>query len=280
MKHSVLKKLVKDAIKEDAPTGDITSTLFVDKALRSSATIFAKQALVLFGVEVATLVFKTIDPSIQVTKLFPDGSQVKRGAPILVVSGNRRAILLGERVALNFLQHLCGIATMTQKYTKALSNSKTKLLDTRKTIPGLRALQKEAVLAGGGENHRQGLSDMVLIKENHLHGLSFSQIAERVSLAKKRGLAVEIECTNLKSLESFLTLPVDVIMLDNMLPAIIKKALDLRKTACSSVKFEVSGNVTLPKLATLSALGVEYISAGSITHSVVAADLSLLITNE
>ncbi len=279
MKPKSLKTLIKRALKEDAPQGDITSKLFIDKKQQATAQIKAKEKITLFGVEAAKLTFKIVDPSLQINILKKDGEFAKKGETVLTICGNYRSLLLAERVALNFLQHLSGVATMAASYNKEIKGSNTKILDTRKTIPGLRELQKQAVIAGGGRNHRQGLSDMVLIKENHLEGLSFSELKKRILKAKKKNLTVEIECNNFKDLKRFLSLPVDIILLDNMSPSQLKKAIKMRKSSSSSAKFEASGNITLSKLAKVAETGVEYISSGSLTHSVSAADLSMLITH-
>jgi len=220
-----VRQLIKAALKEDAPRGDITSDLFVDPKQTGVALIIAKQYMVVCGLDVAREVFKETDSSLKVKYLCKEGQKIREGQQIMEVFGNKRAILKAERVALNFLQHLSGVATMTNELGAILKKSKTKLLDTRKTIPGLRQLQKYAVKTGGGENHRLNLSEMILIKENHLQGISNQELEKKIEQAKQKGIKIEIECTNLQDLESFLKLKPDIIMLDNMMSLYATKSI-------------------------------------------------------
>jgi len=271
------KNLIKEAIKEDSPRGDVTSKIFVSKSDQAEAFIKVKERSVVCGVDVVSEVFSQVDSRVKIKKLKEDGDQVKKDTIIMELRGPKRSILLGERVALNFLQHLSGVSTSAALYTKLIKNKTTKILDTRKTMPGFRELQKYAVKVGGGENHRQSLSDMVLIKENHLVGLSKEALAQKVDIAKKKGLKVEIESKTLREVKQFLRLPIDVIMLDNMNMTTMKKAVELRDTINPQIMLEVSGNITVARLSSLSGLGVDYISSGSLTHSVMAVDYSLII---
>jgi len=271
------RKLINLALKEDMPKGDITTALFVGEKQLSEADVFAKENMVVCGVDVFEAVFKAVDKDVQISKTVTDGQWIAKGHNILKISGRKSSILQAERVALNFLQHLSGIATKTRRLVHLLEGTKTVLLDTRKTIPGMRRLQKEAVLQGGGSNHRMSLSDMVLIKDNHLQGVDQHVLGESIKKAHDMGLKVEIECRKTSQLLLFMELGVDVIMLDNMTPAEINTALEQRQNQGSSVRFEISGNITEKNLSKFAKLGVDFISTGSITHSVVAADISLLI---
>jgi nicotinate-nucleotide pyrophosphorylase (carboxylating) len=264
------------ALREDVGDGDITTELFVPASLQASGRIVARERAVVAGTETAAEVFRRIDPKLAVKIVQPDGAAVDGGDSIMEVRGEARSILTAERVALNFLQRLSGIATLTRQFVDAAGKNPAKILDTRKTTPGLRKLEKAAVVAGGGMNHRFGLYDMVLLKDNHLlaHG-GFAHIAATIAgLRKERPeVRVEVEADNLDQVRAFLEIDgIDVILLDNMTPAQMREAIALRKT---NLKFEASGGVTLKNIRQIAATGVDYISVGALTHSARAIDLSL-----
>ena len=267
------------AIKEDIGKGDVTTQFFVPPDLRASARIVARERAIMAGTETAAEVFRRIDPATQVRILSADGSEVNPGDVTIEIDGLACAILKAERVALNFLQRLCGIATLTRKFVDAAESDRVKILDTRKTTPGLRALEKAAVVAGGGANHRFGLFDMVLVKDNHLvahSGLTTFAEAVRRLRQQRPNARIEVEADRLEQVRALLKIDdVDLILLDNMKPAQIREAVALGK---NRVKFEASGGVTLKNIRQIAATGVHYISIGSLTHSVRAIDLSLELT--
>ena len=267
------------AIQEDIGEGDITTEFFVPPDLRAVAQIIAHEKAIMAGAETAAEVFRRIDPATQVRIVSADGSQVNPGDAIMEIGGLACSILKAERVALNFLQRLCGIATLTRKFVDAAGNDHVKILDTRKTTPGLRALEKAAVVAGGGANHRFGLFDMALVKDNHLVAHSgFATFAERVRRLRQQrpNVRIEVEADRLDQVRTLLKIDdVDFILLDNMKPAQIREAVALGK---NKVKFEASGGITLKNIRQIAATGVDYISIGALTHSVRAIDLSLEMT--
>jgi nicotinate-nucleotide pyrophosphorylase (carboxylating) len=266
------------ALAEDIGRGDLTSRYFVGLE-RRGARIFTKEPAVAAGVEVAAEVFQRVDPQIEITIVRPSGSHLKTGQTILEISGSVRSILTAERVALNFVQRLSGVATLTRRYVDAVAGTKARILDTRKTTPGLRALEKAAVVAGGGHNHRFGLFDMVLVKDNHLAAetaLQHLQAAVRKCREENPGLRIELEADTLEQVRRFLTLMgVDVILLDNMPPSELAEAVRL---AGGHVQLEASGGVNLQTVAAIAATGVDFISVGALTHSAGAIDFSLELT--
>ncbi len=267
------------AIQEDVGKGDVTTEFFVPPDLRASARIIAREKAITAGTETAAEVFRRIDPATQVRIVSGDGSNVNPGDLIIEIDGLACSILKAERVALNFLQRLCGIATLTRKFVDAAENDRVKILDTRKTTPGLRALEKAAVVAGGGANHRFGLFDMALVKDNHLVAhLGFTTFAEAVRRLRQQrpNVRIEVEADRLEQVRTLLKLDdVDLILLDNMKAAQIREAVALGK---NKVKFEASGGITLKNIRQIAATGVDYISIGALTHSVRAIDLSLEMT--
>ena len=267
------------AIQEDLGSGDITTDFLVPPNTQVVGRIIANEKAIIAGTETAAEVFRRIDPALHVELTRNDGADANPGDVIIEIRGTARPILKGERVALNFLQRLSGIATLTRKFVDAAANPGVKILDTRKTTPGLRALEKAAVVAGGGANHRFGLFDMVLVKDNHLAAHSgFTTFAETLhKLRQERPeIKIEVEADRLEQVRTFLQIDdVDVILLDNMKPAQIREAIALGK---KKVKFEASGGVTLKNIRQIAATGVDYISVGALTHSVRAIDLSLEIT--
>ena len=278
-KANDIKKLIREALKEDLGSlGDLTTLSTVPEGLIKQAKIFTKEEGVLAGIEVAELVFKEVDPEIKFGPQKSDGERVLRGEIIALVNGPARGILTAERTALNFLSRLSGIATLTAEFVKRVKGTKAKILDTRKTTPGLRELEKYAVRVGGGENHRFGLFDMILIKENHI--AVAGGIEKAVLDAKKylnaRGLTskIEVEAKSLDEVQQALKAGVDRIMLDNMSIDEMKEAVAL---AQGRVELEASGRITLENVREVAETGVDFISIGALTHSAKALDLSLLL---
>jgi nicotinate-nucleotide pyrophosphorylase (carboxylating) len=268
------------ALKEDIGTGDITTEFFVPDSLHASGSVVAREKAIVAGSGAAAEVFRRLDPSIDVQIIRGDGTEVAAGDVIIEVRGLARSILKAERVALNFLQRLCGIATLTRQFVDAVGNHSVKILDTRKTTPGLRALEKAAVVAGGGENHRFGLYDMVLVKDNHLATFEgLSSLADRVrQLRQERpNVRIEVEADDLEQVRAFIEIEgIDVILLDNMTTAQIREAVALRT---GNIKFEASGGITLKNVNRIAATGVDCISVGSLTHTARAIDLDLDMTH-
>ncbi|MES2476856.1 MAG: carboxylating nicotinate-nucleotide diphosphorylase [Verrucomicrobiota bacterium] len=270
--------LIKLALDEDIGDGDVTSLFFIPEDRRAQAFVAARKDGVVSGVELAARVFNTVDADLQVEVLIPDASRVASGALLIRVEGAARSILTAERTALNFLQHLSGIATLTSRYVEPLKNSSTRILDTRKTTPGYRALEKLAVLHGGGTNHRLGLFDRAMVKDNHLvaeGGLAAIQTAIHSLKAEKPGVEVELEADNLDQVQDFLTLDgVDHVLLDNMSIAEMTAAVELRGDRRLPY-FEASGGITLESVGKIAASGVDFISVGALTHSAPALDVGL-----
>ena len=268
------------ALEEDIGAGDITTDFFVPEGLHSLGRIIVRERATLAGGQTAAEVFRRVNPKLHVEILQPDGTALTGGETILEVRGPTRSILTAERVALNFLQHLSGIATLTRQFVDAIGKSRAKILDTRKTTPGLRALEKAAVLAGGGANHRYNLNNMVLLKDNHLSaGAGFSEIARAIArLQQERPeIRIEVEAERLEQVHSFLELEgIHVILLDNMKPSEMREAVALGR---KKVRFEASGGVTLKNVRQIAATGVDYISVGALTHSAPAINMSLELTN-
>lgn len=263
------------ALAEDVGTGDLTSQYFVAPGSRKGR-VFAKEPSIAAGVETAAEVFRRVDPKLAVKVVRPSATKLEPGDTVLEIEGPTRSILTGERVALNFLQRLSGIATLTRRYVEAVRGHRTRILDTRKTTPGLRALEKAAVVAGGGTNHRFGLYDMVMVKDNHL--AAGDRLAELQSAIKRFRAdhpekRIEVEADTLEQVRGFLTLDgIDVILLDNMDCADMKTAVELGR---GRVQFEASGGITLESIPRIAATGVDFISAGALTHSARAIDFSL-----
>jgi nicotinate-nucleotide pyrophosphorylase (carboxylating) len=270
---------IDNALQEDIGEGDITTESFVPATLRGLGRIVTHEPAIVAGTQTAAEVFRRIDPGINTQVMRSDGAEAHTGDIIIEIRGAAHSILKAERVALNFLQRLSGIATLTRRLVDAAASTHVKILDTRKTTPGLRSLEKAAVLAGGGANHRFGLFDMVLVKENHLAShFGFAAFAETArKLRKERpDVRIEVEAEKLEEVRAFLQIEeVDVILLDNMKPAQIREAIALGK---NKVKFEASGGVTLKNIRQIAATGVDYISIGALTHSPRAIDFSLEMT--
>jgi len=268
------------ALKEDIGDGDVTTEFFVPATLHATARIITRENAVVAGTGAAKDVFRQVDPSTDVQILCRDSDSVAAGDVIIEVRGLARSILRAERVALNFLQRLCGIATLTRQFVDAVGNPSTKILDTRKTTPGLRALEKAAVVAGGGANHRFGLYDMVIVKDNHLAALGeLSGFADRIRRLRQErpNIRIEVEADNLEQVRAFVEVDgIDAILLDNMTPAQIREALALKR---NNMKFEASGGITLKNVRRVAATGVDYISIGALTNSARAIDLALEMTH-
>jgi nicotinate-nucleotide pyrophosphorylase (carboxylating) len=268
--------LIQLALTEDVGSGDVTAHYFTLATAHTKARIFAKEPGVLAGVTVAEAVFRTVDEGVTVTVHKQDGATLAVGDTVLEISGPTRSILTAERTALNFLQRLSGVATQTQRYVQAMGATKCRLLDTRKTTPGWRSLEKAAVKAGGGTNHRLGLYDMAMVKDNHLlaaAGLPELQRAIDALHHDHPGMRVELEADHISQVEGFLTLRgVSVILLDNMSLEAMERCVSL---VAGRVQLEASGGVTLERLAKIATTGVDFISCGALTHSAKALDLSL-----
>ena len=268
------------ALQEDIGEGDITTESFVDAGAVASAKIVAREKAIVAGTNTAAEVFHRVDGATRVQVICNDGSEVGAGDTIIEIRGLAWSILKAERVALNFLQRLCGIATLTRQFVDAVGEHPAKILDTRKTTPGLRALEKAAVVAGGGQNHRFGLYDMVLVKDNHLLAdVGTKALAETIRRIREKrpDVRIEVEADNLEQVRAFVEMDgIDLVLLDNMKPAQIREAIALGK---NRVKFEASGGVTLKNVQRIAATGVDYISVGALTHSARAIDLSLELTH-
>jgi len=264
------------ALHEDVGKGDLTTEFFVSKDKQAEARIVARERAILAGSLTAAEVFRRVDPTLKVAVPKKDGAEINAGESVIEIRGPARGILTAERVALNFLQRLSGIATATHKFVEAAANKQVSILDTRKTTPGLRALEKAAVVAGGGRNHRFGLFDMVMLKDNHLAtaaGFDVFENAVRKFRANNPDIEIEVEADTLEQVHALVEIEgIDVILLDNMKPAQIREAIALGK---GKVKFEASGGVTLKNIRRIAATGVDYISIGALTHSPRAIDFSL-----
>ena len=274
--HPSIQALIRAALDEDLGSGDVTSLYFIPEASRSKARIIAKEAGVLSGIEIAMAVFREVDKDIGLRATRTDGSVFEVGDVILEIEGSSRAVLSGERTALNFLQRLSGVATTTRRYVQAVHPHPVQLLDTRKTTPGWRLLEKAAVKDGGGTNHRMGLYDQVMVKDNHLMAcpkLEDLQAAIDRVLKDHPGMKIQLEAATLEQLADFLTLTgVDMILLDNMSTHQLREAVHLNQ---GRLFLEASGGITLDTIKDVAATGVNAISVGALTHSSKAVDLSL-----
>ena len=271
----LIDKIIALAIEEDIDTGDITTNALVPESSMAVAEMTAKADGVISGIEIARKVFEQIDKNILWTPFVKEGDHVKKGDRIVRIEGSFRALLTAERTALNILQRMSGIATAASLYVKELEGTGTNLLDTRKTAPGMRILDKMAVKAGGGTNHRMGLYDMALIKDNHIKvagGIPNAVIQVRKSI--KSGISIEVEVTNLDETQQAIESGADIIMLDNMNTAQMAQAVKLIN---GRAKTEASGNMTLSRVKEVASAGVDFISVGALTHSVTALDISMNI---
>jgi nicotinate-nucleotide pyrophosphorylase (carboxylating) len=267
------------ALNEDIGQGDITTDFFVPETLHATGRVTTRENAIVAGTGAAAEVFRRVDPSIDIQVVHREGDEVVAGDLIIEVRGLARSILKAERVALNFLQRLCGIATLTRQFVDAVGNHPAKILDTRKTTPGMRALEKAAVVAGGGVNHRFGLYDMVLVKDNHLATFGgLSRFADRIRQLRgeRPNIRIEVEADDLEQARAFVEVEgIDVILLDNMPPAQMREAIALRK---DNIRFEASGGITLKNVKRVAATGVDYISIGGLTNAARAIDIALEMT--
>jgi nicotinate-nucleotide pyrophosphorylase (carboxylating) len=274
-----IASLVRTALDEDVCTGDVTTTATVAESARARARLLVRQELILAGLPLFERVFRRLDPQMAFTAHCAEGSRIPAGANVAELEGSARAILTGERTALNFLAHLSGIATLAARYAEKLAGTATKLRDTRKTTPLLRRLEKYAVRAGGGTNHRLGLWDAVLIKENHIAAAGgIAHAMRRVrEAAAARGLAVEIEVRNEEELRQALAAGPDEVLLDNLSPAEAARLVAIVRRERPACRVELSGGMTLENLSDYARAGADFISVGALTHSAPAADFSLLV---
>ena len=276
IKEKVLPIII-NALREDVGSGDITGSLLFEKDIHVTADIIAKDNCVLCGIDVAKWIFNALDERIVFKPLSNDGDKIKRKKRVASLKGSVKNILAGERTALNFLGRLSGISTLSNAFSEKIKGTKAKALDTRKTTPGLRELEKYAVRTGGGVNHRMGLWDQVLIKDNHL---ALRSIEDAVSKAKARHFKnIEVEVDNIDDYKKALKSGADIVMLDNMSPAEIRKAVKLVKKG-AKVMLEVSGKVNLENIRSIAKAGVDRISIGALTHSVSSIDFSLEIRRQ
>lgn len=274
-----LEQLITLALEEDVGGGDWTTLWTVPEEETGRAAIVAKEALIVAGIDPTIRVFQRVDPGLALEVAAGDGGEVLEGGTVLTVRGHLRSILTAERVALNFLGRLSGIATMTRRFVKAVSGTGAQVLDTRKTTPGWRILEKAAVLAGGGRNHRVGLHDMVLVKDNHIVAAGgLRQAVEGVRRANREGLPVEVEVGTLEELEEALLMGVQRVLLDNMRLETMREAVArTRALGRNRPLLEASGNMTLGRVRAVAETGVDFISVGALTHSAPSADLSLRV---
>jgi nicotinate-nucleotide pyrophosphorylase (carboxylating) len=281
-KDQLMQEIINLALEEDRVRDDVTTNSLKDYDNQVTAAVTAKENGIISGTGVFITTFITVDPVISVNVFKGDGSEVKKGDVVLEIKGMESSILKAERTALNFLQRLSGIATLTKKFVDKLKPYHTTLLDTRKTTPGMRYLEKKAVKDGGGSNHRMNLEDMAMVKDNHI------RMADTISNAVKKirekfpGKKIEVEVKNLTELEEALSLNVDMIMLDNFNTGMLKEAVQAVKQSQSlhRAKLEISGNVDLENIAQKAAVGVDFISVGALTHSFKSLDLSLKIRGD
>ena len=271
--RGAIEPIVRRALDEDIGDGDVTTLSTIPAEATLDGRFIAKASGVIAGLAVAQMTFALVDERVRLTPPVADGDPVSQGDVFATIDGPCRALLTGERVALNFLQRMSGIATLTRRFVEAVQGTRAVILDTRKTAPGLRRLDKWAVRLGGGQNHRIGLYDMVLIKDNHIAAVgSITEAVQRVRAADDRQRPIEVEVKTLAELHETLPLNVDRILLDNMSQAEMREAVRITN---GRTPLEASGNITLDNVAAVAATGVDYISAGSLTHSVKALDISL-----
>lgn len=275
-----IRRTVRQGLEEDLAHGDATTAALFSTPIPAQATIISQQSLTVAGMAAAVQTFLMVDPSLQLSVSKQDGEHAKDGEVLLRIDGDGRSILQAERVALNFLQHLSGIATFTQQFCRAVRGYPVSILDTRKTLPGWRRLQKWAVALGGGTNHRQSLSDGILIKDNHLvllqhHRRPVEQACRQAQRHRSRRLPIIVEVESLSEVRQALAGKPDVILLDNMEPDTVRRAVTIIK---KRALVEVSGGITLKRVRAMAAAGVDRISIGALTHSAPAVPVSLVMT--
>lgn len=278
---NLIDKLLDLGIEEDINTGDITTESIIPTTTNGVATMTAKQDGVISGLEIVKMVYDRFQSDVVFTPYFKDGDAVKKGDVILKIEATYPTLLRGERLSLNIFQRMCGIATETAKYVKELEGTHTELLDTRKTAPGLRVLDKMAVKHGGGTNHRMGLYDMAMIKDNHIKMAGgIAKAVEQVRARISEGIKVEVETTNIDEVHQAINAGADIIMLDNMDTQAMAEAVRIINAAGKGIKTEASGNMSIPRLKEVAATGVDFISVGALTHTVKGMDISMNIQVE
>ncbi len=272
-----LRRIVETALREDIGSGDITTQATVDPELISQAELVAKEDFILAGIDVAAEVFRFLDPAVAFERLIEDGEKVKKGDVLAWLKGPAASLLQGERVALNLLQRMSGVATLTAKFVAEVVGTEAVVVDTRKTMPGLRSLDKYSVRAGGGTNHRTSLYDGVLIKENHIAAAGgITTAIERACFRAPHTMKIEVETTTIAEVNEALQAGADIILLDNMTPALLQEAVQL---IGGRAKAEASGGVNLETVREIAETGVDLISVGALTHSARAVDVSMLFTS-
>jgi nicotinate-nucleotide pyrophosphorylase (carboxylating) len=273
--RSSIDKIISSALEEDLGSGDITTSAIIDPSAKGKARALAKEEIILAGTDVFSMVFSKLDPEIAVEFDYHDGDVVANGKDICIVKGPLRGILSGERTALNFLQHLSGIATLTRKFVEKTARFNVRVVDTRKTTPSLRVLEKYAVTVGGGFNHRFGLFDGILIKDNHIAiDGSISEAVKKVKAKIPHTLRVEVEVDDIKDIEEAIRAGADAILLDNMSPKELREAVSIAE---GRVLLEASGGITLESVEEIAKTGINLVSIGSITHSARSVDIGLEI---
>ena len=279
--ENLIDKLIDLGLEEDINTGDVTTDSIIPESMNAVATMTAKQDGVVSGIEVIKKVYERFQKDIVYTPYFKNGDSVKKGDVMLRIEASYPTLLKGERLSLNIFQRMCGIATETAKYVKELAGTSTELLDTRKTAPGLRVLDKMAVKDGGGTNHRMGLYDMAMIKDNHIKMAGgITKAVEQVRGNIPATIKIEVETTNLDEVREAIAAGADIIMLDNMDNATMTEAVNIIKASGKAIKTEASGNMSIPRLVEVAATGVDYISVGALTHTVKGMDISMNIQVE
>ena len=279
--ENLINKLLDLGIEEDINTGDVTTESIIPESMNAVATMTAKQEGVVSGIEIVKMVYDRFQDDVVFTPYFKDGDFVKKGEVILKIEATYPTLLKGERLSLNLFQRMSGIATETAKYVRELEGTGTELLDTRKTAPGMRVIDKLAVKHGGGTNHRMGLYDMAMIKDNHIKMAGgIPKAVEQVRAKIDPSIKIEVETTNLVEVKQAIEAGADIIMLDNMSNDAMKEAVEVIKSSGKGIKTEASGNMSIPRLIEVAATGVDYISVGALTHTVKAMDISMNIQIE
>jgi len=270
------EKLIKMALEEDLGSGDVTTLSTVPPGTTARALIKTKQECVAAGIQVLGLVFRTLDPSLKIEARVADGDRLDVGDSLMMVTGNVISILMAERVALNFVQRLCGIATLTSRFVAEVEEYKAEIVDTRKTTPGWRSLEKYAVQVGGARNHRHGLFDGILIKDNHIRAAgSIRDAIDHAIRQAPHGLKIEVEAADLDEVKMAARFGADIILLDNMDEDLLQKSVNFVRDGFPAIKLEASGGIVLGNVAQVAASGVDFISVGALTHSAPAIDISL-----
>lgn len=276
--ENLINKLIDLGIEEDINTGDITTESIIPESMTATATMTAKQDGVISGLEIVKMVYDRFQDDVVFTPYFNNGDHVKKGDVILKIEATYPTLLRGERLSLNIFQRMCGIATETARYVKELAGTHTQLLDTRKTAPGLRVLDKMAVKHGGGTNHRMGLYDMAMIKDNHIKMAGgIAKAVEQVRSSIPSDIKIEVEATNLDEVKQAIEAGADIIMLDNMSNSAMTEAVAVIRKADKGIKTEASGNMSIERLREVAETGVDYISVGALTHTVKGMDISMNI---